>query len=414
MAAYGWEPSRASLELDRSRPDLKRTAEILEWVYGSGSDVAVSENEDGTLETDRPETAEKFRVFFAESRLKSFYGIVLKDEEGPLGVLGFESAERLVFDEETRSLLQILVNQATVAVRNAQLYRQVPLVGFLQPSSRAAEEAPGGPAARRITWGLGALGAPRRSLPRPVAIPAHGRGPHPAGAAGRRDGRRGRHRRPRPQAEGDVRQGRRRHRDARRRELPAAAAAARTAYDIAERPRARASRRERGRAFEAESRRKELAARIALENERVARTRLVAPVSGVIVTPRIQERVGQSLARGAELCVIADVATVTVEVAFPKTTPPGSRPANPRRLKVHAYPTRTFAGPSSRVGALVREEGRTASSWPRSTLDNHDGSLKTGMLEAREDPRGDGAASRRFSSGDRRAGSTASSGRVLP
>ena len=65
--------------------------------------------------------------------MRSFYAALLQDEEGKLGVLSFESREPIVFDQETRDLVQILQNQATVAVRNAQLYQQMPLVGIWKP-----------------------------------------------------------------------------------------------------------------------------------------------------------------------------------------------------------------------------------------------------------------------------------------
>src|SRR5205085_3965946 len=76
---------------------------------------------------------EKFKTFFAESGMHAFYGVLLKDDEGKLGVIGYEAEDAIVFDEETRDMMQILVNQATVAVRNAQLYQQVPLAGFWKP-----------------------------------------------------------------------------------------------------------------------------------------------------------------------------------------------------------------------------------------------------------------------------------------
>ena len=305
------------LELDRSRPDLKRTAEILEWVYGSGGDVSVVENEDGALETERAETTEKFRIFFAEGKLKSFHGILLKDEEGPLGVLGFESSERLVFDEETRSLLQILVNQATVAVRNAQLYRQVPLVGFLQPLLARKKRLLGVPRSRRVAWGVGALGLLVVLFLVPWRFRLTGSARvFPARRASVTAGVDGVVARV-LKLEGDSVKAGEVVAVLENETYAAAAAAARSAYDIAEADlsRFRAAGDAAG-AFEAESHRKELAARIALEDERLARTRLVSPVSGVIVTPRVQERVGQNLTRGAELCVVADTTTMVAEVAI--------------------------------------------------------------------------------------------------
>ena len=78
-------------EVDRKDPDARRMEELLQWVYLSGTDTAVTQTEDGEITADRPETEEKFRALFQETGLRSFFGVLLKDEEGKLGVLGFES-----------------------------------------------------------------------------------------------------------------------------------------------------------------------------------------------------------------------------------------------------------------------------------------------------------------------------------
>ena len=96
--------------------------------------------------------------------------------------------------------------------------------------------------------------------------------------------------------------------------------------------------------FEAQSRRDELAARITMEEDHLAHTSLRAPAAGVIVTPRLEERVGQSLARGAELCVVADVGTVTAEVAVPEADASLIQTGQTAELKMNPYPTRTFPG----------------------------------------------------------------------
>ena len=144
-----------STEVDRKDPDARRMEELLQWVYLSGTDTAVTQTEDGEITADRPETEEKFRALFQETGLRSFFGVLLKDEEGKLGVLGFESREPLAFDEGTRDLLSILVNQATVAVRNAQLYRQVPLAGFWKPLLEKKRRLGAVPDSRRRRWAIG-------------------------------------------------------------------------------------------------------------------------------------------------------------------------------------------------------------------------------------------------------------------
>src|SRR5262249_19997535 len=106
---------------------------------------------------DRPETEEKFRAYFKDSGFRSFYGVILKDEEGKLGVLTFERKVPLVLDEGKRGILNILVNQATVAVRNAQLYQQVPLAGFWKPPLEKRQKLFEMPKARRTAWIVGSI-----------------------------------------------------------------------------------------------------------------------------------------------------------------------------------------------------------------------------------------------------------------
>jgi RND family efflux transporter MFP subunit len=368
-------------EIDRKDPGVRRTEEILQWVYLSGTDLAVLQDEDGHIEADRPETEEKFRTFFRESGLGSFYGVLLKDEEGKLGVLGFESKEPLLFDEETRDLLSILVNQATVALRNAQLYTQVPLVGFLKPLLEKRRLLLNIPLRRRQAWGIGALltllvlvavpwplrvEGPVRLLPgRRVAVNA--------GVDGvvkevlRREGDR--------VQEGEV------IATLKDESYQASLAAARSALAIAESEVALHTQTgDAGAMFEAQSRRDELRAKRALAEEQLAKTLLRAPAAGVLVTPHIEQRVGQALSRGAELAVVADAESVTAEVAMPEDDATLVKAGQPVALKMNPFPTRVFRGEVRRVGAELRQEGKESFVIAEARVPNADLSLRAGML----------------------------------
>ncbi|HEY7575138.1 MAG TPA: efflux RND transporter periplasmic adaptor subunit, partial [Thermoanaerobaculia bacterium] len=367
-------------EVDRANPDVRRLEELLQWVYFSGTSVAVTQGEDGAIVADRPETEEKFRSIFKETGLKSFFGVTLADEEGKLGVLAFESKEPLVFDEETRDLLQILVNQATVAVRNAQLYQQVPLAGFWKPLLEKRRKLIQLPTRRRRAWAIGLavtvlvllfpwrlrIAGPARILPGSRASVTAGVDGVVA-AVSKHEGDR--------VAAGEV------IAVLRDEAYAAALAESSAALSIASADVAR--QREAGDAgamFEAQSRREELEARIALAREELGRTRLRAPVAGIIVTPRIEERVGQFFRRGEELCVIADVGTVTAEVAVPEEDLSLVQPDQRVSMKINTYPTRTFEGQVARLGARVREQGEDRFLIAEVRAENRDGLLKTGML----------------------------------
>jgi RND family efflux transporter MFP subunit len=367
-------------EVDRSKPDARRLEGLLQWVFFSGHDVSVTEAEDGAITADRPETEEKFRAVFAETGLRSFHAALLADEEGKLGVLAFESREPLIFDEDTRDLLQILVNQATVAVRNAQLYHQVPLAGFWKPLLEKRQKLGEIPKRRRRAWAIGLAAAAllllvpwRLRIAGPARIlPGH-RASVTAGVDGvvgavlKREGDR--------VAAGDV------IATLKDETYQANAAEARAMLAIAESDVARhRAAGDAGAMFEAASRRDELEARIALTREELTRTRLTAPVSGIIVTPRIEERAGQYFRRGEELCVVADVGTVTAELAVPEGDISLVKRGQRVSLKMNPYPTHTFAGTVARLGARVREEGEDRFLIAEVRAENPDGVLKTGML----------------------------------
>ncbi len=369
-------------ELDRKDPSVRRTEELLEWVFWGGQNVAVMRKEDGAIDSDRPETAEKFRAFFEASGRNAFYGVLLEDDEGKLGVLGFECNEPLEFDEETRDLVQILVNQATVAVRNAQLYQQVPLPGFLKPlAERTRRLTAVIPAGRRRTWAVAAAAAllvlvlvpwnirvsgPARAVPgRRILVTAHVEG-IVAGVA---------HREGDAVAAGDVIATLRD--DAYR----AAAAEARAAEQIAEadvvRYRAEGNAATMGQAL---ARREEARARAVLAEERLAFTQLRAPEKGIVLTPRLDERIGQLLAAGAEFAVLAETSSLLVEVAVPERDAMRLREGQDVALKLNAYPTRTFRGRVTRVGAAVHQEGEDRFLIAETRIENPDGLLKPGML----------------------------------
>ncbi len=368
-------------KLDRKDPRIKSLEELLQWIYFSGSDVAVTQEEDGRIVSERPETEEKFRTYFQESGFGSFYGLLLKDEEGKLGVLSFERKSPLFVTAGTRDLLGILVNQATVAVRNAQLYQDVPLAGFWKPLLEKRQQFLGIPKRRRLAWAIGTVGVLllllvvpwRTRVAGPVRVLPGRRAAVTAAVDGvvsgvlRREGD--------PVRAGDV--------IATLSDEPYVAALeeARTGLAIAE---SEVSRyREAGNAgalFEAQSKRDELAAKIALEADRFGRTRIRAPVDGIIVTPRIEERVGQFFPKGTELCVVADVRSVTAEVAVDERDAALLHTSEPVAVKLNPYPTRLFRGTVSRVSPYVREEGKDRFVIAEVRVDNPGGLLKTGML----------------------------------
>jgi RND family efflux transporter MFP subunit len=370
-----------TVEVDRKDSAVKRTEELLEWVFLGGANVAVTRQEDGTIETDRPETEEKFRAFFEASGRNAFYGVLLEDEEGKLGVLGFECNEPIAFDEGTRDLLQILVNQATVAVRNAQLYQKVPLPGFLRPIAEQTRKLSDIPVDRRRRWLYGAAAV----LLLLVVVPWNIRVEGTARAVP------GRRIPVTATVEGIVASVEHREGDAVKAGAVvavlkddvyrAALAEARAAEQIAEADVARhRAEGNAGATGQAAARRDEMRARAAWAEERLAGTRLRAPEAGIVVTPRLDERVGQLLAAGTELAVLAETSSLLAELAVEEDDAGRLEAGQPVSIKMNSYPTRTFRGTLSRVGAAVHAEGGERFVIAETRIENSEGLLRPGML----------------------------------
>ena len=367
--------------IDRHDPKVKATEDLLEWAYFSGADISVSQNEDGTIETDRPETEEKFRAFFQQTGFRSFNGLLLNDEEGKLGILAFFRKKPLVLEEDARDLVAILVNQATVAVRNAQLYKQVVLPGFLKPLAEKRRQLMHLPLRRRLIWG-GALLAAVIVL---VAVPWRLR---VAGGARILPGKRAAvtagvegtvnsvlHR------EGDTVQAGEVIATLDPEIYKASLADAMAAHSIATSEVARYQEAaDSANMFEAQAKRDELKARILAEEDKLFRTSLRAPSAGVIVTPHVEERVGQFLAKGTELCVIADLGSgVVAEVAVPEEDASLVSQGQKVGLKLNPYPTRLFHGVVMRPGSYVRDDGKERFLVTEVRIDDPAGMLKSGM-----------------------------------
>lgn len=109
---------------------LRDLAERAAWAAGRGAGLYVSDREDPATDDERV-----FLQFFSgdleTDDTRSGLYIPLRDEEGIVGILVLEAQRAEFATDHQRDVAEILANQATVAIRNARLYSQVPLVDVL-------------------------------------------------------------------------------------------------------------------------------------------------------------------------------------------------------------------------------------------------------------------------------------------
>ena len=105
---------------------------MLRWAAGLDTEIHVSMHED-EISDPRPRRSEKFRRYFEETGYRGFYAIPLADDQGRLGMLSFDSADPDFLTELHIEIIKLLSSQATLALRNASLYKEVPFIGILEP-----------------------------------------------------------------------------------------------------------------------------------------------------------------------------------------------------------------------------------------------------------------------------------------
>lgn len=108
---------------------------------------------------------------------------------------------------------------------------------------------------------------------------------------------------------------------------------------------------------------------------------IVAPASGVVTTPRLREKIGQFLPRGAEICFIEDLEKLEAEVAVAEQDARVLQPGQAVSLKPRSLPFHRLhavvdrIAPSATTNPLTSQ--RTVTVYCR--VDNDDVDLRTGM-----------------------------------
>jgi RND family efflux transporter MFP subunit len=116
--------------------------------------------------------------------------------------------------------------------------------------------------------------------------------------------------------------------------------------------------------------------------ERLDRTHLRAPISGVVSTPHIQNFAGRHLAVGDSFAEIADTSTATVDVAVDESDVALlNHPKKPMgaSVKLDGFPAQTFKGTVDIVSPKSEASGDHRVYFARVTVPNPDGEMRPGM-----------------------------------
>jgi RND family efflux transporter MFP subunit len=368
----------AEVPKTREMDDLRTR---LEWVATQDKPVRADLYEDG-WHVDPQEIRAQFVSFLEAHQYNGVYALPLRDDQGTLGAMVLLSSDADFLNAASKETLGILANQTTVAIRNAQLYQQVPLANLLQPlavrKQKLLAAVPQGrwrqyaERAALITALLVLIPWPMRVGTDATVVPAEKR--VVSSIAGGVVERVFVH-------EGDlVRQGQPLAQldasEDRVRLAQAEAALAQARHDLAEAE----FRNEPSAAGQAKILADLHAAEVTLEQQRVNDSLLRAPIGGLIVTPKIEDRLGTMVHPGEGFCEIVEQDRMAAEMSVPETDLPLLSMGNPVALKLNALPAVTFKGVVAQMGAETKSDAGDQYFLLRAIFDNSGARARDGMV----------------------------------
>ncbi|HKF25407.1 MAG TPA: efflux RND transporter periplasmic adaptor subunit, partial [Candidatus Acidoferrum sp.] len=366
-------------QVNADAPAIAPLNSVLQWAALAEEVVHVKQQGE-EIDAEREETRAKFKQYFAETGMRGFYAIPLNDDTGRVGILGLESSDPDFLTPVHIELLQVLAGQATVALRNAQMYKEVPFISVLEPVLERK---------RRFM----ALEKTRRRLFTVLAIAAAGFlaiFPLPMRLAGDAVVAPGRRAQLQPEFEGVVgkvlvREGEPVKRgqvlaemESWDRQTALAAAEARYQTALLQMNHALASND----GAEAGIQRVQAdywKAEVASARQLLDRAALRSPIDGVVATPHVDTFVGRRLQFGETLAEVVDASSAVVDVAVDEADVSLLRAGQKAAVKLNGYPTRTFRGTVTTISPKAEAQGDSRVFFARVALDNPEGLIRSGM-----------------------------------
>jgi len=360
-------------------PDIAPLNEILQWAALSEEVIHVRQRGE-EINSDREETRAKFRKYFAESGMRGFYARPLNDDTGRVGMLAMESHDPDFLGPAHIEILELLAGQATVALRNAQMYKEVPFISVLEPVLVRRRKFMAMEKRRRtlfLTLGAAALFF-LVACPLPLRVDGDA-----VVAPGRRA-------LVQPEVEGVVSQVLVHEGESVQRgqvlaemeawNLRSAVAEARSKYESAMLQMNRALAANDG--TEAGVHRVQVdfwKAEVERSRQMLERAKLRAPIDGVVATPHVESFTGRKLQQGDSFAEIVDISQATVDVAIDDADAGLLKAGQKAVVKLNSYPTRTFRGDVMIVSPKAELLHETPVFYARVGVPNVDGAIRSGM-----------------------------------
>jgi GAF domain-containing protein len=366
-------------QVNADAPEIAPLNSILQWAALAEEIVNVRQH-GSEVDSSREETRAKFEQYFADSGMRGFYALPLNDDTGRVGILSLESSDPDFLSTVHIELLQVLASQATVALRNAQMYKEVPFISVLEPVLERKRKFMAMEKTRRMTVSI-AAGVALIFL---VVFPL------PMRVAGDATVAPILRAQVQPEFEGTVGKVLVHEGDVVKRgqvlaemdawELRSAVAAAEAKYQAALLQMNHALATNDGgeggiQRVQADYWKGE----VANTQELLGRAELRSPIDGIVATPHVDTFGGRRLQFGDTFAEVIDTSSAVVDVAVDASDIGLLRTGENAAVKLNSYPTRTFHGQVAAISPKGEAQGDARVFYARVAVPNADGAMRTGM-----------------------------------
>ncbi len=355
---------------------VERLNQLMRWLSSQTELLYLRQNEaESDKQTDLPAPVAEY---FAATGFRGLYAIPLADDQGRLGVLTYESSNPDFLDVPHVEMIKILAGQATVAIRNAMLYREVPLISILEPLVRKKRALLSSRRRRWMTLGIAfecalflsfcplpmrlggdAMVAPQHLVT--IAAPVDGN----VTAVYTREGQRV----TAGQVLGAMNDWQWRA------ELASTQAKYQQAMLVMQNDLAHGAAQSGADREQAEY----LRAEMERARARVDDAQLRSPIDGIVVTPALENTAGKHLQAGDAFAQVLDLSTAMVQVSISERDTALMKQGESVAIKLDSYPQRIWRGRVSVVSPEAKAGDGERTFTAEVPLSNQDASLRAGM-----------------------------------
>jgi multidrug resistance efflux pump/GAF domain-containing protein len=357
---------------------VERLRELLQWLSTYDRQLLIRQHGDEP-ETDEPQVRAAIGKHFEASDYRALFALPLADDQGRVGLLLYESSDPDFLEVAHIEMIKVLAGQTTVAIRNALLYREVPLISLLEPlvqrkqafmrSGRKRQGVILGTVAAVILLLIfcplplrisgTAVVAPQSVIT--LAAPVEGTIANVYTREGQHVSR--------GEVLGTMDDW------SWRNQLAAAQAKYETAMLAMQGDLARHS----AQAGEDRTQADYLHAEMERARLRIANAQLRSPIDGIVMTPDLQNAVGEHLDAGAAFAQVLDLASARVNIAVDQEDAKLVQAGQSAAIKLDSFPAQTLRGRVFSVSPEAQLAGDSRVFYAHVLLPNESAQLRTGM-----------------------------------